>query len=124
VVQRIFAQIFSNVLKKLSCKFCRPFFWCDLQKWSCFSANVGYRIWSQTTLGAIFAQIFRYFAKIFRDFQRERILNNQNLHPFNPCVLHHWPGRSTNDWLASLVWSVTSKSVFRDHSCMSINQSN
>ena len=26
VVQRIFAQIFSNVLKKLSCKFCRPFF--------------------------------------------------------------------------------------------------
>ena len=28
-VQRIFAQIFPNLPKKLSCNFCRPFLWCD-----------------------------------------------------------------------------------------------
>jgi len=31
-VQRIFAQNFPNLPKKLSCNFYRPFLWCDLQQ--------------------------------------------------------------------------------------------
>jgi len=31
-VQRTFAQNFPNSPKKLSCNFCRPFSWCDLQQ--------------------------------------------------------------------------------------------
>jgi len=33
-VQGIFAQIFPNLAKKLSCKFCRPFFGVTYKKWS------------------------------------------------------------------------------------------
>jgi len=33
-VQRIFAQTFPNLPKKLSCQFCRPFFGVASKKWS------------------------------------------------------------------------------------------
>jgi len=51
-------------------KIMKTFFWHDLHKrvFICFSANVGRHFLSQTTLGAIFAQIFRDFAWMFRDF--------------------------------------------------------
>jgi len=73
---------------------------------TCFSANVVRHIWSQTMLGAIFAQIFRDFteifgdfvwifrdfAKIFRDFasvfNKSKLLGGR-LHPLHPHLLHH-----------------------------------
>ena len=45
-VQRIFAQNFPNLPKKLSCKFCRPFFGVASKKWSLLVIL--------QTLGAIF----------------------------------------------------------------------
>jgi len=63
-VQRIFAQIFPNLPKQLSCNFCQPFSWCDLQKNGPlgFLQTLGAIFRSLTMLGGIFAQIFRDFA--------------------------------------------------------------
>jgi len=65
-----FCPNFPKLPKKLSCNICRPFSWCDLQKWSAlvFLQTLGAIFRSQTTLGAIFAQIFSDFVRIFRDF--------------------------------------------------------
>jgi len=53
-MQRIFAQIFPNLPKKLSSNFCEPFFGVTSKKWSSL-------VFLQT-LGAILAHIFRDFA--------------------------------------------------------------
>ena len=54
---------------------------------------LGAIFWSQRTLGAIFAQIFRDFAQILRDFAH--IFNKSKLlvvrlHPLHPRLLHQW----------------------------------
>ena len=69
-MQRIFAQNFPNLPKKLSCNFCRPFLWRDLQKmvFTCFSANLGCHFSKSNNVGHHFCQIFRDFVRIFRDF--------------------------------------------------------
>jgi len=88
-VQTIFAQIFPNLPKKLSCNFCQSFLWGDLQKWSSlvFLQTLGAIFRSQTPLGAIFPRVsgilprylgfcsdFQGFCKNFQrfcpDFQR------------------------------------------------------
>ena len=60
-MQRIFAQNFPNLPKKLSCNFCRPFLWRDLQKmvFTCFSANLGCHFSKSNNVGHHFCQIFR-----------------------------------------------------------------
>ena len=97
-MQRIFAQIFPNLPKKLLFNICRPFFDVASKKWST-------RVFLKT-LGAIFAQIFRDFVEIFSDFvwmfrdfaqifrDFARIFNKSKLlvvllHPLHPCPLHH-----------------------------------
>ena len=57
----------------------KTFSWYDHQKkvFTCFSANVGAMFWNQTTLGAIFVQIFREFARGFSEFAR--IINKSEL---------------------------------------------
>ena len=73
-----FCTNFPKLSKRLSCNLYRPFFGVDPKKWSSlvFLQTLGAIFWSQTTLGAIFAQIFSDFAQIFRDFAR--ISTNQN----------------------------------------------
>jgi len=91
----------------------RPFFGVTSSKRSScvFVQTLGAIFWSQTTLGAIFARIFRDFAQVFRDFAQifrdiaqifrdfarifrefARILNKAKLfgERWHPRNLHHW----------------------------------
>jgi len=62
-VWRIFAQNFPNLPKKLSCNFCRLFFWCDIQKMvsTCFSANLGRHFSKLNNVGHHFRPDFQGF---------------------------------------------------------------
>jgi len=108
-----------NFPKKLLCDFCVQIFPTTIMKtilvWSpkkvciCFAADVDAIFWSQTTLGAIFARIFRDIALIFRDFawifrnfvqifrdfartfDKSKLLGVR-LHPLHPRLLHHYFG--------------------------------
>ena len=64
-MQRIFAQIFPNLPKKLSCSFCRPFLWSDLQKmvFTCFSAIFGRHISKSNIVGRYFCPDFQGFCR-------------------------------------------------------------
>ena len=74
-------------------------FWCDLQKngLNCvFVQTLGAILWSPTTLGAIFAQIFRDFTQIFRGFAQifrnfVQILNKAKLLGVRLHPLHSEP---------------------------------
>jgi len=88
-----FAKKFSPIMNP---------FWCDLRKKdSCvFLPTLGTIFWSQTTLRAIFALIFRDFQRIFRDFPR--ISTNQKIwgYTFTPCTTASYttlPATSTFD---------------------------
>jgi len=107
-VRRIFSRISPNFSeKRLGRSLCehflkQNFFWDDLQKRGfhmILQKLVG--IFSnQTTLGAIFSQIFRDFARIFTDFAQiskyfARIFTKSKhlgvrFHPLNLRLLHHW----------------------------------
>jgi len=93
-VGRIFVRKSCSVIfayKFYPTEIMKTYFWCVLQKgldlffckrWVPFFL-------SQTTLGAIFAQIFRDFAQIFRDFawifDKSKLLGVQ----VHPRLLHH-----------------------------------
>jgi len=59
-----FCTNFPKLAQKVVVQILPTVFWCDLQNmvFTCFSANVGRHISSQTILGTIFAQIFKDFA--------------------------------------------------------------
>jgi len=111
--KRIFegAKDFARISLNLPEKFCalfahkfsptkiiKIFFWCDLQKRS-FLPTLVADFLCQTSLGAIFAQIFRDFTRIFRSFAQifrdfaqifdKSELLGVRLHPLHPCLLHH-----------------------------------
>ena len=67
-VQRIFAQIFPNLPKKLSCNFYQPFLWRDLQKmvFSCLSANLGRQFSKSDNVGCHFCPDFQGFCPDFQ----------------------------------------------------------
>jgi len=69
-LQRIFDQIFPNLPKKISCKFCRPVLWCDLQKtvFTCFSANLGRHFSKSNNVGRHFCSNFQGFCPNFQRF--------------------------------------------------------
>jgi len=54
------------------------------------SSYVGAIFWNETTLGTIFAWIFRDFARIF---DKSKLLG-MLLHPLHLRLLHHWSGCS------------------------------
>ena len=80
-VRRIFVRISPNLSKQFLCAFSPQIFshkdhedfflvWPPKKVLMCFSATDGCHFLSQTTLSAIFAQIFSDFDQIFRDFVR------------------------------------------------------
>jgi len=102
-VRRIFAQISPNLPETFLCDFClqifiswRPFYlflvWPPKNRSSCvFLQTLGAIFSNQTTLGIIFARIFRDFAQIFKDFARnfdKPKLLWVPLHPLHPRLLH------------------------------------
>jgi len=78
-----FAKNFSPIMNP---------FWCDLQKMDpcVFLQTLGTIFWSQTTLGAIFARIFRAFNKSKHLGVRFHPLHHRFLH-HSPWKIHFWP---------------------------------
>ena len=62
-VQRMFAQTFPNLPKKVSCNFCRPFLWRGLQKmiFTCFFAYLGSHFSKSNNVGRHFCPDFQGF---------------------------------------------------------------